>query len=129
MSYTIQAGSRVHTLAPTGSTGLLNPGAAVTIDPDADRLGVTLTVEAIGATPSITWKLQVSLDELNWSDARYMTDAAETVVNAAIVRTTVGFDTMHVLLDDRGWRFIRLVVSANVNVTFKAEAFPLDRDA
>ena len=71
MSYTIKAGSRVHTLAPSGSTGLLNPGAAVTIDPDADRLGVTLTVEAIGATPSITWKLQVSLDELNWSDARH----------------------------------------------------------
>jgi len=115
------------TLAPTGSVGTLT-GEKVALPEDADRLAVQLVVEAIGATPTISWKAQVSVDGTNWSDARYITEASETAAVAVVTRTAVGQDTIFVLIGDRGWRFYRLVVTANTNVTYRASGYPVDRD-
>lgn len=115
------------TLAPADSTGVLT-GEKIALPEDADRLAAQLVVEAIGATPTISWKLQVSVDALNWSDARYITDASETAAVAVVTRTTVGQDTIFLLIGDRGWKFYRLVVTANTNVTYRATAYPVDRD-
>jgi len=115
------------TLAATGSVGVLT-GETDRLPEDADKLAVQLVVEAVGATPTISWKLQLSIDGQNWSDARYITDASETAAVAVVTRTAAGQDTIFVLLGDRGWRFFRLVVTANTNVTYRASAYPVDRD-
>lgn len=114
-------------LRPTGSTGTI-VGEANALPEDADKLSAQLVVEAVGATPTISWKIQLSVDGLAWFDARYITDASEAAAVAVITRTAVGQDVIFVLLGDRGWRFFRLNVTANTNVTYRASAYPVDRE-
>ncbi len=114
-------------MAPAASAGNVT-GAAVGLDADSDRAAVAFIVEAIGATPTVTWKAQVSLDGLTWFDARYVTDASEAVASAAITVAVVGTQVIFISLVDRGWRNVRIVTSANTNVTFRAELREADRD-
>lgn len=114
-------------LAPAGSAGN-QTSAALLLDPDSERANVEFVVEAIGATPTVTWKAQVSMDGLAWFDAQYVTDAVDTVAVAAITVTVVGSQVVFLRLADRGWQWVRLVVSANTNVTYRCELRQKDVD-
>lgn len=110
-------------LAATGSTGTPTSGSVV-LPPEADAIAVQFVVEAIGATPTITYKAQVSLDGTNWIDLPYITPASATEAQTAITRTTVGVDPVFIAQPlVRDWRFIRSVVTANTNVTFRIEMY------
>ena len=117
----------VQSLAPTGSTGNQTT-APVPLSPDAENASVEFVVEAIGATPTVTWKVQVSDDGSAWFDAQYVTDSSDTVATAAITATTVSTAIVFLRLKDRDWRLVRLVVSANTNVTYRSELRQADRD-
>jgi hypothetical protein len=111
----------VQYLAPAGSVGNQTT-AAQRIEPDAEQIAVLFVVEAIGATPTVTWKVQVSVDGVNWEDAPYVDNASDTVAVAAITTAVVGAKTIYLHEGlDRHFRFARLVVSANTNVTYRAE--------
>ena len=121
-------------LAPVGSTGN-NNHAAVTGCESARTLAVEFLVEAAGATPTVTFKVQGALnrDATNldgqpasdfWenlalvsSDASAATIAAGTGVTVTATGTSVVFVAG---LDIRRWRKIRLVTSANTNITYSA---------
>lgn len=108
-------------LAPAGSTGNVT-GAAVGCA-DASRVAVQLVVEAVGGTPTVTWKAQGSHDGVNWYDVFYLTDASDTATAATRTATAVGAQTLW--LDRNGgsrfYAWYRIVTSANTNVTFRAE--------
>lgn len=117
----------LQTLAPAGSTGNQTTQPAQ-LNPDAENASVEFIVEAIGATPTVTWKVQLSDDGLAWFDAQYVTDSSDAVAVAAITVAVVGTQIVFLRLKDRDWRLARLVVSANTNVTYRAELRQSDRD-
>ena len=122
-------GTQKQLLAPAGSTGNLT-GTPVAIDADIERAAVEFVIEAIGATPQVTWKAQVSEDGITFFDAQYVTDAVDTVATAAITQnpSVVGTKIIFLRLADRAWKWVQIVVSANTNTTFRAEVYETDVD-
>lgn len=117
-------------LANPGSTGN-NTHQSVGIAPMAEKICALLTIEAVGATPTITAKIQGSLDDpsladgaSNWFDLPFVTDTNDTVA-ASLVKTGVGAFPMWLSLASvaRFVRKFRLVTSANTNVTYRGEGF------
>ncbi|HMI90074.1 MAG TPA: hypothetical protein VK509_01870 [Polyangiales bacterium] len=71
----------------------------------------------IGATPTVTVNVMASMDGTNFYNVPYATTAApETPVVAALTITTA-VTTLYILRPNHPWRFLKLVYSANTNVT------------
>jgi hypothetical protein len=112
--------------APTGSTGN-NNHAGVGANPSADKVALEVIVEAIGATPTVTYKLQATLDDdsvadafADWFDVELLPAASETAV-ATDTKTAVGVYVYYLAQSAvRFGRRYRLVTSANTNVTYRA---------
>lgn len=110
-------------LAPVGSTGN-NTHAAVTLPDRYDGLVMQMNVTAVGATPTITYKFQGSMDATTWFDVAYVTDANDTV--AVATRSMTSVTSQIQFLSNpvaRSYKYLRLVTSANTNVTYNADAF------
>lgn len=117
--------SRSMELAAKGSTGTGRKSAFLgSVDPK--RIAVEVEVEAVGATPSMTFTVQGSMDGSTWTDMQYVTlDSSVAASKAGIAVTTVGKTVVFVDgLDKRFPHFIAVNVSANTNVTFSARAYP-----
>jgi hypothetical protein len=114
-----------HTLAPVGSTGTtagLPANSGLKVNAGDLSVAFLFTVEAVGATPTITYKFQGSDDGSNWFDVNYITDASDTPATAARTRTTQGQDIAWLSQSGvRQYNFYRVVVTANTNVTYRAE--------
>lgn len=111
-------------LAPTGSTSN-NTHPGVGVSAGATRVAVQLVVEAIGATPTITWKVQGSLDGTNWYDVEYVSDSSDTGAASTRTATTVSAQTEWLDLagGSRFYSQYRLVTSLNTNVTYRGELY------
>jgi len=110
----------VREVLPSGSVGAQTSPAFEVRDPN-EGVAFVFEVEAIGATPTVTYKWQGSMQGVNWFDIAYITDASAVEAVAAKVRTTVGADVQFLSQPQaRIYKFYRLVVSANTNVTYKA---------
>lgn len=118
-------------LAPTGSTGnVTTPLKQVPVE--VDTIAAQFVTEAVGATPTVTWKIQGTLDGTNFFDMPYITQSTSATSQAAIVSTTVQaipiwFDSA--AGDARKITGVRLVVTANTNVTFRCELYLWDETA
>lgn len=119
MSWTVQ-----EPLAAAGSTGN-NTHPAVGAGAAADRVAVQFVVEAAGATPTVTWKAQGSMDGSNWYDVEYVTDSTDTAAKTALTATAVGAQVIFVDTagGSRFYPFYRLVTSSNTNVTYRGELY------
>lgn len=109
-------------LAPAASTGN-NTHTAVSVDTPGAVPALEFVVEAVGATPTVTWKFQGSFDNVTFYDLAYVTDASDTLSVATIASTATGrkvvFPANGLI---RAYKYYRLVTSANTNVTYRAEA-------
>lgn len=84
-------------------------------------LKITTTV---GATPTVTINVQGSMDGTNFFNVAYaVSGTPETPAVAAIVITTATTN-YYILRAAHPWRFLKLVYSANTNVTLTVDAFP-----
>lgn len=112
-----------HMLAPAGSTGNIT-GSAVSLDGAYEALAFHFVVEAVGATPTVTYKFQGSVDGTNWFDIAYVTDVSDTA--AVATRSMTGTGSQVAWLSNpvaRKYDQVRVVTTANTNVTFRAEAY------
>lgn len=110
-------------LAATGSTGN-NTHAAVECGSSNAQIAAEFIVEAVGATPTVTWKVQGSHDGTNFYDWNYITDSSDTAATTALTSTAVGRKTIFLANPGaRMYRFARLVTSANTNVTYSANLY------
>lgn len=108
---------------PTGSTGTEAGTAARDMETEA-RVAFLFAVEAVGATPTATYVWEGSLDGTNWKPIAYVTDASDTVAVTARTVTTVGVEILYLANPQaRFYRYYRLRVTANTNVTYRAEAY------
>lgn len=115
-------------LAPVGSTGNLDgtlPAQQKQVPPQCVTTAFQFVIEAVGSTPTVTFKYQGSLDGTNWFDVLYTTDASDTAATTAITKTGTG--AFVVFLNgnsfDRFYKYFRVVTSANTNVTYRAEMY------
>jgi hypothetical protein len=115
-----------HYSHPVGSTGN-STGSSVSIGANYQAIAMVFTVSAIGATPTVTWKFQGSIDGTNWFDVAYITDAVDTLSVATEVDTTVS-QSVHFLANPsaRKYKFFRCVTSANTNVTYNSAIYRVD---
>ena len=98
-----------------------NTHNAVELGKEIRQVAWEFVVEAVGATPTVTWKLQGSMDGTNFYDVAYLTDATDTVAVATRTATAVGRQVGFLSLSSvRVYRYYRLVTSANTNVTYSA---------
>lgn len=111
-------------LAPVGSTGN-NNHTPIRVDPSVSKICVEFVCEAIGATPTVTYKLQgVMVDgapaSTDWQDLILLPAGSETAA-VSPVATAVG-RSMNYLAQGhvRFVRQVRLVTSSNTNVTYSA---------
>lgn len=120
--------------APAGSTGNATFPASGGIEIDSPNQGggsaaiaFEFIVEAVGATPTVTFKWQGSVDGVNFFDVAYITDATDVLAVAALTKTAVGATIVFLANPAaRAFKIFRLVVSANTNVTYRAEAYAPD---
>lgn len=110
-------------VAPVGSVGNITSPAFQL--PDYRVLALQFVVEAVGATPTVTYKWQGSIDNTNWYDLPYVTDASDTISQATRVVTAVGATVNYADTANgaRKFKWVRLVTTANTNVTFRGEAY------
>lgn len=108
-------------LAAAGSTG---NNTHVGVEYRGNRVVLEFIVEAVGATPTVTFKFQGTIDGVNWYDLFYVTDTTDTPSNATRTVTAVGTSVAFPSsAQQRRWNQIRLVTSANTNVTYRAEMY------
>ena len=110
------------TLHATGTTGT-GSGTSVGNLAAAD-VAVGFVVEAVGATPTITFRLQGSVDGTNWSDVK-ATDAEGTSA-VSHTKTSTGVVIVHPQENAspmRWFPFYRVNVTANTNVTYRASLY------
>lgn len=118
-------------LAPAGSTGN-NTHAGYSVNGVYDAVAFQFIVTAVGATPTVTYKYQGSANSTtgsdgDWFDVGYITDASDTISQATRSATTQS--TQIAFLSNpvaRRYKWFRVVTSANTNVTYRAEIYPLN---
>lgn len=85
--------------------------------------GAVVITSTVGATPTVTVNIQGSVDGTNFYNIPYsLVGTPETLTVAAITITTAT-TTTYLLRPDHAWRFLKLVISANTNVTLTATAY------
>lgn len=122
------AAATKYALAATASTGNNTHTAVTPVSKTGAAIAAQLVVEVAGGTPTVTWKVQGSLDGgLNWYDCLYVTDSSDTAAATALTSTAVGAKV--IFLDNRpsrAYTSYRLVTSSNTNITYRGELYEVD---
>lgn len=106
-------------LAAAGTTGN-NTHSSVQI-PKHHTLHVQFVISAVGATPTVTYKIQFSYDDTVWVDAVY-SDYATPGTLTTSAKTSTGVASYFLCLYQPA-RYMRLVTTSNTNVTYGAKAW------
>jgi len=88
-----------------------------------DSGGAVVITSTIGATPTVTVNIQGSVDGVQYFNVPYALVATpRTFVLTAIVITTA-VTTSYLLQELISWKYLKLVYSANTNVTLTATVY------
>lgn len=71
----------------------------------------------IGATPTCTYAIECSPDGTNWFAAAYADSATPETLSVATFVITTATSVYKILRVNMPWRFLRVTMSANTNVT------------
>ncbi|HEY5987757.1 MAG TPA: hypothetical protein VIV12_15485 [Streptosporangiaceae bacterium] len=121
----IEGGSVALSVAQTGNGDSTNIAARLPSGVASWPAASLIITSAIGATPTVTVNIQGSADGTNWFNVPYYAGAfvvAPTYILTAIVITTA-VTTQYTLQAGVPWRYLKLVYSANTNVTLTAGAY------
>ena len=113
-------------LSPLARTGN-NSEQSVSLPPTALLVGVEFVVEVAGATPTVTYKIQGTWDpgttadgSANWFDLMMLPSDSETAATTKVVTAVGGYATYLAQSEVRFAPRVRLVTSANTNITYHA---------
>lgn len=74
-------------------------------------------VTAVGATPTCTYAIEVSVDGTDWYAGAYADVATPGATSVATFVVTTATTNRKILIADQPWRYVRITYSANTNVT------------
>lgn len=86
-------------------------------------IGLVL-LSAIGATPTVTVNIQGSSDGVAYYNIPYALVATPSTFVLTALTITTAVTTTYLLQPDQSWMYLKLVYSANTNVTLTATAYP-----
>ena len=78
---------------------------------------VVRIITGVGATPTCTYQIQVSADASTWVNATYADIGTPTSDSTATFAITTNTVAQKIVKHAQAWRYIRVVFSANTNVT------------
>lgn len=118
------------TLHAAGSTGTgvgseLTLGALDGGTPFDQLVAVQFEVSAVGATPTVTFQIEGTLDGVNWFAVARYSESSDTVDATPVTVTAVGRTIKFFDIRKRPLLKLRVNVTANTNVTFNAKAWAL----
>jgi len=87
-----------------------------------DRGGAVVITSVIGATPTVTVNIRGSVDGQNWFNIPYALVATPRTFVLTAITITTAVTTTYILQELIPWRYLKLVYSANTNVTLTANA-------
>lgn len=105
----------------TAQTG--NGASANVVDRAASGLGsaiVTITT-TIGATPTCTYAIQGSADNVNWWNVLFADSATPATIVATTFVITTATTVIKLIQPNQPVRYLRVLYSANTNVTNTAD--------
>lgn len=88
-----------------------------------DRAGALVILSAIGATPTVTVNIQGSVDGAQFYNIPYALVATPETLTIAAITITTAVTTTYLLRSNHAWRYVKLVYSANTNVTLTVDAY------
>ena len=93
------------------------------LDVDISRQSAIRITSTIGATPTVTVNIVGSIDGTTFFNVPYaLVTAPSTYVVTALTITTA-VTTFYLLQVDQAWNYLKLVMSANTNVTLTSAYF------
>ena len=92
------------------STNIIDRGRG----PGPALLKITTT---IGATPTCTYAIEASADGTDWFPAAYADSGTPETVSVATFAITTATTAYKILRPNHPWRYLRVTMSANTNVT------------
>jgi len=106
-------------------TGNVDTDTAYVGSRSTSQQGALVITSAIGATPTVTVNIRGSIDGVNFVNIPYSAEntfSATWVVTALTITTAkTGF---YALQPGMNWRYVKLVLSANTNVTLTVDFLP-----
>ncbi|MGH2374666.1 MAG: hypothetical protein ACRDIC_14520 [bacterium] len=87
------------------------------------RGGAVVVASTVGAAPTVTVNIQGSMDGTNYFNIPYALVATPGTFVLTAITITTAVTTAYLLQPDQVWRFLKLVYSANTNVTLTADAY------
>lgn len=98
------------------STNIVDAGGCV-------RAALLTIVTTIGATPTCTYAIEGSADGVDWYAVAYADPATPETPAVATFAITTATTTRKILRPNHPWRFLRVTMSANTNVTSTIDVF------
>lgn len=86
--------------------------------------GLLRIVSTVGATPTVTVNIRGSMDGSNFYNVAYALPATPTTYTVAAITITSATTNHYILVPQHPWRYLKIVMSANTNVTLTADVFP-----
>src|SRR5262245_24981631 len=77
----------------------------------------------VGSTPTVTVAVEGSADGTNFFNIPYADSATPTTVAVTNLTITTATTSWKYLITDFPWRYVRLTLSANTNVTLTADVY------
>lgn len=106
----------------TAQTG--NVDTTNTLDRGTYQGGSALVItSAVGATPSVTANIQGSVDGSTWFNVPYSLVATPRTFVLTAITITSAVTTTYLLQELVFWRYLKVVYSANTNVTLTTTAY------
>ncbi len=104
--------------AQTGNGDSTNTGYR-----SVERGGALIITSAVGATPTVSVNIQGSVDGVTFFNIPYALVATPSTFTIAAITITTAVTTTYLLQTGQAWRYIKLVYSANTNVTLTVDAY------
>lgn len=81
-------------------------------------------LSAVGATPTVTVNIMGSSDGAAYYNIPYALVATPSTFVLTALTITTAVTTTYLLQPDQSWQYLKLVYSANTNVTLTATVYP-----
>lgn len=108
----------------TAKTGNNTEAGVESAGPQNNQVAFQFNVEVAGGTPTVTWKVQGSLDNVTYYDVLYVLDSTDTASAATQVSTAVGSKVIFLANQpSRMYRWFRVVTTSNTNITYGADMY------
>lgn len=87
------------------------------------RAAAVVITNTSGATPTVTVNIQGSVDGTNFFNIPYALVATPSTFVVTALTITSAVTTTYLLQGGQAWRFLKLALSSNTNVTLTAVAY------